>query len=89
MHTLTVRVDNILEKYSFPQIYADWFNYGGIARDVCLSKLYGISILNNHIVYTLSDDMKSVKVYAEPEISLYKTFVLYKNYKSTNFEVVR
>jgi len=23
------------------------------------------------------------------EISLYKTFVLYKNYKSTNFEVVK
>ena len=68
VHTLTVRADNIFEKYSFPQRYTDWFNYGGIARDVYFSKLYGISILNNHIVYTLSDDLKSVKVHAELEL---------------------
>ena len=68
VHTLTVRVDNIFEKYSFPQRYTDWFNYGGIARDVSFSKLYGISILDNHIVYTLSDDFKSVKVHAELEL---------------------
>ena len=68
VHTLTVRADNIFEKYSFPQRYTDWFNYGGIARDVFFSKLYGISILTNHIVYTLSDDLKSVKVHAELEL---------------------
>lgn len=68
MHTLTVRVDNIFDTYSFPQRYTDWFNYGGIARDVYFSKLYGISILDNHIVYTLSDDFKSVKVHAELEL---------------------
>ena len=68
VHTLTVRADNIFEKYSFPQRYTDWFNYGGIARDVFVSKLYGISILNNHIVYTLSEDLKSVTVHAELEL---------------------
>ena len=71
VHTLTVRADSSFEKQSFPQRYTDWFNYGGIARDVSISMLKGISILNNHIVYTLSDDFKSVKVHSE--IELYNT----------------
>lgn len=67
-HTVTVRADNIFDKQSFPQKRTDWFNYGGIARDVSLSMLCGISILDNHIVYTLSDDFKSVTVHAELEL---------------------
>ena len=67
-HTLTVRADNSFDKYSFPQRYTDWFNYGGIARDVSVSPLGGLSILDNHIIYTLSDDLKSVKIHAELEL---------------------
>ena len=67
-HTITVRADSTFDAQSFPQRYTDWFNYGGIARDVSFSKLSGISILTNHMVYTLSDDLKSVKIHAELEL---------------------
>ena len=67
-HTLTVRVDSSFDAQSFPQRYTDWFNYGGIAREVSYASLNGICIINNHIVYTLSDDLKSVKVHAELEL---------------------
>ena len=67
-HTITVRADSTFDAQSFPQRYTDWFNYGGIARDVSFSKLSGISILTNHLVYTLSDDFKSVKIHAELEL---------------------
>ncbi len=68
MHTVTVRADSSFDAQSFPQRYTDWFNYGGIAREVSFSPLKGISILKNHVVYTLSDDLKSVKIHAELEL---------------------
>ena len=68
VHTLTVRADSTIDEQSFPQRHTDWFNYGGIARDVSASLLKGISILDNRIVYTLCDDLKSVKVHAELEL---------------------
>ena len=67
-HTLVVRADSTFEKHSFPQRYTDWFNYGGIARDVSFDELNGICILNNRIAYTLSDDLKDVTVNAELEL---------------------
>lgn len=67
-HTLVVLVDNRIDKQSFPQRYTDWYNYGGIARDVYAHELKGASILTNHIEYTLSDDLKNAKVNAEIEI---------------------
>ncbi|MBQ8164113.1 MAG: beta-glucuronidase [Clostridia bacterium] len=67
-HTLVVRADSRIDKKSFPQRYTDWFNYGGIARDVYAHELKGISILTNHIVYELSTDLKSVTVNAELEL---------------------
>ncbi|MBE6674996.1 MAG: beta-glucuronidase [Ruminococcaceae bacterium] len=67
-HTLVVRADSTIEKNSFPQRYTDWFNYGGIARDVFAHELEGISILTNHIVYELADDLKSAKVCAELDL---------------------
>ena len=67
-HKIVVCADNRIDKKSFPQRYTDWFNYGGIARDVFAHELKGISILNNHIVYGLSDDLKSATVHAELEL---------------------
>ncbi|MBE6625071.1 MAG: beta-glucuronidase [Ruminococcaceae bacterium] len=67
-HTLVVCADSTLNALSFPQRYTDWFNYGGIARDVTLCELGGISILTNHIAYELSKDLKSATVHAEMEL---------------------
>ncbi len=67
-HTLVVRADSRLDALSFPQRYTDWFNYGGIARDVYVNELNGISILLNHIENELSDDLKSAKVNAVLEL---------------------
>ena len=67
-HTLVVRVDNRIDKKSFPQRYTDWFNYGGIARDVFAHELRGISILTSHIKYELSSDFSSASVCAELEL---------------------
>lgn len=61
-HTLIVRADSTITPDSFPQRYTDWFNYGGIARDVEANELCGISILSNHVEYTLSDDLKNATV---------------------------
>ena len=61
-HTLTVRVDSTITPDSFPQRYTDWFNYGGIARDVEANELNGITILSNKVEYTLSNDLKNATV---------------------------
>ena len=67
-HLLVVRVDNVLNEKSFPQKRTDWFNYGGIARDAYAHVLKGLSIVNNHIVYTLSKDLKEACVCADMEL---------------------
>lgn len=64
-HTLVVLADSSFDKYSFPQRYTDWFNYGGIARDVSVSELSGISILLNHVCYELDSDLKNASVWCE------------------------
>lgn len=67
-HRITVRADSTIDEKSFPQRYTDWFNYGGIARDVYAHQLKGISILNNHIAYKLSEDLKNACISAELEL---------------------
>ena len=67
-HTLVVRADSSFDANSFPRKHTDWFNYGGIARDVQVDELFGICVLNNHIVYELSDDFKSAAVFCELEL---------------------
>ena len=67
-HTLIVRADNRISKQSFPQRYTDWYNYGGIARDVFAHQLEGISILSNHLIYELSSDLKNATVSSEIEL---------------------
>ncbi len=67
-HTLVVRADSSFDENSFPQKHTDWFNYGGIARDLQVDELNGISILTNHIVYTLSEDLSSAFVSCELEL---------------------
>ena len=67
-HTLVVLADSSFNAQSFPQRYTDWFNYGGIARDVTLNELNGISILSSHIKYELTDDLKSATVWATVEL---------------------
>ncbi|MBQ7761243.1 MAG: beta-glucuronidase [Clostridia bacterium] len=61
-HTLIVRADNRFDKNSFPQRHTDWFNYGGIARDVYAHELKGISILKNHIAYELDQNLTKATV---------------------------
>ncbi|MBQ7907130.1 MAG: beta-glucuronidase [Clostridia bacterium] len=67
-HTLVVRVDNTITEKSFPQRYTDWFNYGGIARDVAVHELSGIAILGNHVRYELSADLSNAKISCELEL---------------------
>ena len=67
-HTLVVLADSTIDKNSFPQRYTDWFNYGGIARDVSMSKLEGISILSNHVCYELDEGLKNASVWCELEL---------------------
>ena len=64
-HTLTVRADSRFDAQSIPQKRVDWYNYGGIARDVWVEALDGICVLNQHFGYTLSDDMTAASVHAE------------------------
>ncbi len=67
-HTLVVLADSSFDANSFPQRYTDWFNYGGIARDVTLNVLDGISIIKNHVKYELSDDLSAATVWCEIEL---------------------
>ena len=67
-HLLVVCADSTIDKKSFPQRYTDWFNYGGIARSVFAHELKGISILTNHIVYELSDDLSTASAHAVVEL---------------------
>ena len=67
-HTLVVRADSSFDENSFPRKHTDWFNYGGIARDVQVDELCGICILSNHVVYELSADLKSASVSCELEL---------------------
>ena len=67
-HTLIVRADSRFDNKSFPQRRTDWFNYGGIARDVSAHQLNGISILSNHIEYELSKDLSTAYVNAILEL---------------------
>ena len=64
-HTLVVLADSSFDTHSFPQRYTDWFNYGGIARDVTVDALKGISILSNHVKYELSEDLSAATVWCD------------------------
>ena len=67
-HLLTVRVDSRFDEHSIPQKRVDWYNFGGIARDVSVETLKGICILSNHLHYTLSEDLTAAIVSAAPEL---------------------
>lgn len=67
-HTLVVLADSTIDKNSFPQRYTDWFNYGGIARDVSMSELAGASILLNHVCYELDEELKNATVWCMLEL---------------------
>ena len=67
-HRLVVRADSTFDRQSFPQRYTDWFNYGGIARDVSFDELNGICILTNHLIYELNEDLTSATVSARLEV---------------------
>ena len=64
-HTLIVRADNRQNEKSIPQKRVDWFNYGGIARDVYFDELNGICVLQNHVKYTLSEDLKVATIFSD------------------------
>ena len=61
-HLLTVRVDSRIDEHSIPQKRVDWYNYGGIARDVWVEILKGVCVLGCHVHYTLSDDFCNATV---------------------------
>ena len=64
-HRLSVRVDSRIGAQSIPQKRVDWFNFGGIAREARAERLEGVCILNAHLCYTLTEDLRSLKAYAE------------------------
>lgn len=59
-HRVSVRVDNRFDARSIPQVYVDWYHYGGIPRSVTMENLKGICVLSNRLDYELSEDLKSV-----------------------------
>ena len=63
-HTLVVLVNSELDKKSLPQHKVDWFNYGGIVRDVYAEVLEGVCVLSNNLKYELSDDFSSVSTHS-------------------------
>lgn len=67
-HTLTVRADSRFDAQSIPQKRVDWYNYGGIARDVWVERLDGVCVLNHHFTYSLSDDLATATVHSEIEL---------------------
>ena len=67
-HTLTVRADSTINSKSFPQRYTDWYNYGGIAREVSVETLCGLTVINCHLVYGLSEGLDTATVHAELEL---------------------
>lgn len=67
-HRLTVRVDNRFDEHSIPQTVVDWYHHGGITRSVTLEYLSGVSILKNHMHYTLSEDLSVAEVFFEVEL---------------------
>lgn len=56
-HVLTVRADNHFDAQSIPQVYVDWYHYGGINRDVSVETLDGICVLYNRLEYELNEEM--------------------------------
>jgi beta-glucuronidase len=68
-HLLVVSVDNRFDAHSIPQAVVDWYHHGGITRSVTLEYLSGISILSNHMHYTLNEDLSCASVFFE--LSLY------------------
>ena len=64
-HTLIVRADNRQDEKSIPQKRVDWFNYGGIARDVFFDELKGVCVLQNHVKYTLNEDLTAATLYSD------------------------
>ena len=67
-HSLVVCADNRQNSQSIPQPRVDWFNYGGIARDVYVHRLEGVSILSNRVKYELTSDFKNARVWSELEL---------------------
>lgn len=59
-HTLVVCADNRFDEAAIPQPRVDWFHYGGITRDVRVSRLQGISVLYTKTEYELALDAKRV-----------------------------
>jgi len=64
-HTLTVRADSRVDSKSIPQRICDWFNYGGIAREVAVEVLEGVVILSQHLCYTLDGSRARVSARLE------------------------
>ena len=62
-HRLVLSVDNRFDAHSIPQEVVDWYHHGGITRSVTLEYLSGVSVLKNHMHYTLSEDLASAEVF--------------------------
>ena len=60
---LAVRVDSRIGKYTIPPAGVDWFNYGGIYRDVCLN-MTGESWIEDVTVKTFMDGRVEIALQA-------------------------
>lgn len=67
-HLLVVSVDNRFDAHSIPQAVVDWYHHGGITRSVTLEYLSGVSVLKNHMHYTLSEDLTFAEVSFEVDV---------------------
>ncbi|MBQ9162150.1 MAG: beta-glucuronidase [Clostridia bacterium] len=60
-HRLTVRADNRFDKQSIPQVWVDWYHYGGITRSICAETIQGICVLANKLEYSLNDGLTAAE----------------------------
>ena len=68
-HTLTVRVNNDLNlEDTIPGSLLDWYNYGGIARDVSVREIGECYIERHKTSYTLENDLRDARLNIDLDI---------------------
>ncbi|HEY6975923.1 MAG TPA: glycoside hydrolase family 2 TIM barrel-domain containing protein [Chitinophagaceae bacterium] len=61
---LVVEVDNTRHKESVPTLNFDWWNYGGITRDVVLAEMPG-TFINDYKIQLAKGDLKTITGYIQ------------------------
>ena len=61
---IVIKINNIRHKESVPTDNFDWWNYGGITRDVMLAEMPG-TFINDYKMQFAKDDPKTIRVYIQ------------------------